>query len=216
MLKKNIYIFSGLGADERVFQQLDLSGYTTTFIRWEVPQKRETIENYATRLLPQITSIRPTLIGLSFGGLIATEIAKQIETEQIILLASIKTKNEIPYYYRLGGKLMLHKLLPTHLLKGKNYFSKWIFRNSSNAERLLMESIFAGTNPIFLRWAIDKAVRWNNQKQLENIRHIHGTADHIFPFRYVSCDVKINNGGHLLTLKNADEISQILRTIILK
>ncbi len=216
MLKKNIYIFSGLGADERVFQQLDLSGYTTTFIRWEVPQKRESIENYATRLLPQITSIRPTLIGLSFGGLIATEIAKQIETEQIILLASIKTKNEIPYYYRLGGKLMLHKLLPTQLLSGKNLFSNLVFRNSSNVERLLMESIFAGTNPIFLRWAIDKAVRWNNQKQLENIRHIHGTADHIFPFRYVSCDVKINNGGHLLTLKNADEISQILRTIILK
>jgi pimeloyl-ACP methyl ester carboxylesterase len=215
-VKKNVYIFSGLGADERVFQQLDFSAYATTFIRWEVPQKWENIENYTTRLLPQIASIRPTLIGLSFGGLIAIEIAKQIETEQVILLASIKSKNEIPFYYRWGGKLMLHKLLPTHLLKGRNLFSNLVLRNSSNADRLLLESIFAGTNPIFMRWAIDKAVRWKNQKQLENIRHIHGTADHIFPFRYVSCDIKIKDGGHLLTLKNADEISRILSTIILQ
>lgn len=215
-MKKNVYIFSGLGADERVFQHLDLSDYATTFIRWEVPQKRETIENYARRLLPQITSIRPTLIGLSFGGLIAIEIAKQIDTEQVILLASIKTKNEIPFYYRWGGKLMLHKLLPTNLLKGKNYFSKWVFRNSSDAERHLMESIFAGTNPIFLRWAIDQVVRWENQIQLENIQHIHGSADRILPFRYVICDIEIKNAGHLLTLKNAAEISRILRTIILQ
>jgi len=213
---KSIYIFSGLGADERVFQYLDLSGFTTTFIRWEVPLKRETIVNYASRLLPQITSSRPILIGLSFGGLIATEIAKQIETEQVILLASIKTKKEIPYYYRLGGKLRLHKLLPTHLLKGKNFFSKLVFRNSSNTERLLMESIFAGTNPIFLRWAIDQVLRWENQTRLENIHHIHGSADRILPFRYVTCDIEIKNGGHLLTLKNADEISRILRTIILQ
>lgn len=215
-MNKNIYIFSGLGADERVFQHLDLSGYTTTFIRWEVPQKRETIENYASRLLPQITSNRPTLIGLSFGGLIAIEIAKQIDTEQVILLASVKTKNEIPILYRRVGKLRVHKLLPTHLLKGKNFFSKWVFRNSSNSDRLLMESIFAGTNPIFLRWAIDQVVRWQNQIQLKNIQHIHGSADRILPFRYVTCDIEIKNAGHLLTLRNADEISRILRTLLQK
>lgn len=29
---KPIYIFSGLGADERVFQNLDLTGFATTFV----------------------------------------------------------------------------------------------------------------------------------------------------------------------------------------
>jgi len=211
---KNIYIFSGLGANERVFQQLDLSGYSTTFIRWEIPGKHETIENYATRLLPQITTIRPTLIGLSFGGLISVEIAKQIDTENVILIASVKTKSEIPLYYRWAGKLRLHQLLPTHLLKETNLFSNWVFRNSTGADKQVLKSIFEGTNPVFLKWAISEAVRWKNQKQLENIRHIHGTADHIFPFRYVSCDIKINDGGHLLTLQNANEISKILRTNI--
>ena len=81
-MTKELYIFSGLGADERVFQRLDFPGFSTTFIKWIVPQDKETIENYATRLLDQITTTNPTLIGLSFGGLIAVEVAKQIDLFQ--------------------------------------------------------------------------------------------------------------------------------------
>jgi len=211
---KPVYIFSGLGADERVFQYLDLSGYQTTFIRWEVPGKNESIEAYASRLLPQISHPMPTLIGLSFGGLMAVEIAKQIKTKQIILLASVKTKKEIPLLYRLGGKIRLHKLLPTHLLKEENKFSKMVFSNASESDRVLMKSIFAGTNPKFLKWAIHQVVNWKNLTELENVKHIHGTKDRILPFRKVNCQFEIKEAGHLLTLRNAEEISEILKSII--
>jgi len=210
----SVYIFSGLGADERVFQNLDLSGIQTTFIRWEVPQKNESIEAYARRLLPQILHHRPTWIGLSVGGLMAVEIAKQIETEHVILLASVKTKKEIPLFYRLGGRVRLHKLLPTHLLKDNNLFSNMVFGKSQDADRQLMRSIFAGTNPKFLKWAIHQVVLWKNVTELENIKHIHGTNDRILPFRRVKCQFEIKNAGHLLTLRNAEEISRILRTLI--
>jgi hypothetical protein len=141
--------------------------------RWVIPQKRETIENYASRLLSQIITNRPILIGLSFGGMISVELAKQIHTENVIIIASEKTKAEIPLYYRLGGKLRLHRLLPIHLLKETNLFSNWVFRNSSVSDKQLLKSIFTGTNPIFLKWAIDQVVCWRNQIQLENIKHIH-------------------------------------------
>lgn len=213
-MSKNIYVFSGLGADERVFHKLDLPGHTVRFIKWKIPQKHESIENYASRLLDQITTTRPILIGLSFGGLISIEIAKQIEVEQVILIASAKTKLEIPYYYRWAGKMRLHHHLPLHLLKKPNTFSNFIFRDSSPADRVLLHLIFADTNPIFLKWAIDKVVRWSNQIQPPNIKHIHGTADRIFPIRYISCDLKIKDGGHLLTLKNSEELSEILRPIL--
>jgi hypothetical protein len=58
-LNNQIYIFSGLGADERVFQKLDFAGLTITFIHWIIPQERETIEDYATRLLSQIKTTKP-------------------------------------------------------------------------------------------------------------------------------------------------------------
>jgi hypothetical protein len=41
--KKHLYLFSGLGADKRVFEYLDLKAYDTTCIEWLPPGEDETI-----------------------------------------------------------------------------------------------------------------------------------------------------------------------------
>jgi len=210
-LTKKLYIFSGLGADERVFHRLDFSDFTTTFIKWIVPLDNEAIENYATRLLDQITTAKPTLIGLSFGGLIAVEVAKQIDTEKVILIASAKTKKEIPFYYRFAGQLGLHKLLPTRLLKSSNFITNWFFGTSSTFDKRLLKQILIDTDPTFLKWAIDKLAKWTNITHTKNIFHIHGASDKILPLTFVNSNVKIINGGHLMTLNKAEELSKILR-----
>jgi hypothetical protein len=46
-------------------------------------------------------------------------------------------------------------------------------------------------------------------------QRLDGTKDHILPFRYITCDHIVKDGGHYLTLNCADEISQALRSIIL-
>jgi pimeloyl-ACP methyl ester carboxylesterase len=211
-LTKELYIFSGLGADESVFQRLEFSDFSITFIKWIVPQDRETIENYATRLLDQITTSKPTLIGLSFGGMIAVEVAKQIETEKVILIASAKTRNEIPFYYRFAGQLGLHKLLPTRLLKRSNFITNWFFGANSTFDKQLLKQILIDTDPIFLKWAIDKIARWKNQTHSQNIFHIHGASDKILPLSFVNCNSIIKNGGHLMTLNKSDELNQILNS----
>lgn len=208
---KEVYIFSGLGADERVFQKLDFSGFKATFIKWIIPHEKESIENYSTRLLAQITTKKPTLIGLSFGGIIAVEVAKQIETEKVILIASAKTKNDIPFYYRFVGQLGVHKLLPTRLLKSSNFITNWFFGTTTTFDKQLLRQILIDTDPIFLKWAIDKITNWTNQTQTKNIFHIHGTSDRILPLKYVNCNLTIKNGGHLMTLNKSDELNHILR-----
>lgn len=209
---KQVYIFSGLGADERVFQRLDFTGFNITFIKWIVPQEKETIEQYASRLIQQITTPRPTLIGLSFGGLMAVEVAKQIDTERVILIASAKTKKEIPYYYRLAGKLGLHKLIPTGILKSANFITNWLFGANTSSDKLILKQILIDTDPAFLKWAIDKVACWNNQALIKNIFHIHGTSDRILPLRYlIKCNTTIQNGGHLMTLNKSDELNKIVR-----
>lgn len=210
-MTKHLYIFSGLGADERVFQKLDFSGFKTVFVKWIVPQDNESIEHYSSRLIEQIATVKPTLIGLSFGGLIAIEVAKQIETEKVILLSSAKTQNEIPFYYRFAGQLRLHKILPLRLLKDSNFITNWFFGAHSTFDKKLLKQILIDTDPTFLKWAIDKVVRWTNETLPKNIIHIHGTSDRILPLRFVSCDVEIENGGHLMTLNKSDELNMILR-----
>lgn len=208
---KSIYIFSGLGADERVFQRLDFSGYSTTFIKWNIPQQKETIEHYATRLLEQITTTKPILIGLSFGGLIAVEVAKQIATAKVISISSVKTKYEIPFYYRIAGHIGLHKLFPTKILKNSNFITNWFFGTTSLYDKQLLKQILIDTDPTFLKWAIDKVALWKNQTQTKNIYQVHGTNDRILPFKFINCNSTIKNGGHLMTLDKADELNIILR-----
>jgi len=211
---KHIYLFTGLGANEKVFHRLDLSGYNITFIQWPTPGKNESIENYATRLISQIKTKRPTLIGLSFGGLMAIEVAKQIDTEKVIVIASAKTKNEIPFYYRYAGKLGINRLLPARVFKRSGFIKNWSFGTTSPSDKELLGQILLVTEPVFLKWAIDKVLHWNNSTLLNNVTHIHGTRDRILPYRFVKSDLTIQNGGHLMTLNNAEELSRMLREII--
>lgn len=211
---KNIYIFSGLGADERVFRNLDFSGFDVTFIRWISPTNNETIENYAKRLTKQILTENPTLVGLSFGGIVATEVAKLIETEKIILIPSAKTQQEIPFYYRFAGRLKLHKLLPTRLLKYPNFLSYWIFGAESKSDRKMLADILHDTDPKFLKWSIDQIVNWTSQVRHSNLQHIHGTADRILPFCFVECNLKVFGGGHFMTVNKAKELTQKLRSLL--
>ncbi len=208
---KNVYVFSGLGADKRVFQKMDFSDYNATFVEWVLPSKNENIESYAKKVTQQIKHDNPILIGLSFGGIIATEIAKIKATEKVIVIASAKTKFEIPYYFRLAGKLKLHKVLPTKLMKMPNFFSYWFFGTVNQKEKKILAEILKDTDESFLKWAIDKIVNWNNEVEHKNVIHIHGTADRLLPIRFVKCQIKVANGGHFMTLNKAKELNEIIK-----
>jgi pimeloyl-ACP methyl ester carboxylesterase len=213
-LTKHIYVLSGLGADERVFQKIDFNGLTVTFITWEKPNKKETIEEYASKLLKQIKIVKPIIVGLSFGGIMAVEIAKQIETEKVILIASAKTKTEIPLYYRFAGKIKAHKILPSSFLKKSTFLTNWFFGVSSTFEKELLKTILKDTDSNFLTWAIEKIVTWTNQIELKSIYHIHGTADKILPICFVKSDYKVKNGGHFITLNKENELSKLIKKLV--
>ncbi len=211
-MNQKVYIFSGLGADERVFKNIDFSGLQAVHVKWIIPEPKETIEHYASRIRQSITTPNPILIGYSFGGIMAIEIAKQIETEKIILIASAKTRKEIPSYYRFAGKLRIHSLLPTALLKYPNFFTNWVFGTETAEDKQILKRILVETDPGYLKWAIDQIVRWKNTFVPGNLVHIHGTKDRVLPFRFVKPDITVETGGHFMTLNRAKELSAMLRS----
>ena len=88
----SIYVFSGLGADERVFSEMTFGGKNVIHVKWISPVKEESISDYAKRISTVIKEPDPVLIGYSFGGLIAIEISKLMPVKKIILLASVKNQ----------------------------------------------------------------------------------------------------------------------------
>ncbi len=149
---KNIYLISGLGADERAFIRLDLKDYAVHYIQWIRPEKKESIKSYAHRLKKQITTPNPILIGLSFGGIIALEIEQLMEVEKIILLSSVKTKKEIPLYFRIAGCLRLDKLLPQKKLKRSRFLAHWFIGTKSIKEKSMLNEVLKDADPVFMKW----------------------------------------------------------------
>ena len=84
------------------------------------------------------------------------------ETEKIILISSAKTKKEIPSYFRAIGFFQIQKVIPAALLKKSNFITNWFFGVGSKEDQKLLRNILADTDPIFLKWAIDKIVNWKN------------------------------------------------------
>lgn len=211
---KPIYLFSGLGADKRVFEELDFSEYNPTFIQWIQPIENETIEHYAQRISEQIKTPYPILIGLSFGGIMAVEVGKLTKTEKIILIASAKTKWEIAWYYRLIGKTKIHQIIPASVLKRANFISNWFFGTESKKDKTLLANILHDTNPVFLKWAIDRILKWENTIIHFNLKHIHGKKDRILPLKFISADVIIENGGHLMTINKVAELDFEIKKLL--
>lgn len=205
---KTIYIFTGLGADERVFHKINFENYHAIYIKWITPSPKETIEGYALRLTQQITTINPILVGLSFGGMVAVEVAKYITTEKIILISSSKNKKEIPFYYKLAGRIQLHKIIRAKFLVRANKITNKIFSVRSSEDKKIVSSMMAASDVVFLNWAIDKIVHLKNEVVHKNLVHIHGTADRILPIRFVKADVLIKGGTHLMILNKALEVQQ--------
>lgn len=208
---KTIYCISGLGASAKAFSKLKIEGCTLHVVEWLQPLGNETIEAYAARMAAEIKEENPILLGLSFGGMMCIEIAKQISVQKIIIISSIKTKSELPFWMRAVAKTQLHKIAPlktnTRLLRPVQNF----FLGAHTPEDKEVAIAFRrNANVAYVRWAIDKVVNWQNTWQPQNIVHIHGSTDKMFAVTKVQPTHVINKGGHFMIMNKAAEVSTVI------
>lgn len=207
-----LYFISGLGATYQVFKRLRFPNtITVRYVDWVEPLKNENLKAYCSRLAIQFdTSQNFVIIGLSFGGVIATELTKQLKPKETIIISSVSTKKEIPWTYKTLGVLGLNKLIPAKLLKKPTALTYWFFGVTNNDEKQLLQEMLLNTSPKFLKWAIDQILHWTNNERPQNLFHIHGRADRILPCNNTKADIKIKDGGHLMIYSHADKINALL------
>ena len=208
------YLLSGLGADGTVFQYLDFEGVEVEYMEWLPPLPKETLPAYAKRMTQKITTPHPILVGLSFGGMVAMEIAKQIPVKKVILISSAKERKELPWFYRFSAKLKLQKILPYTLIKRTNGFTYWLFGATSAHEKALLKEIFRKTPTTFLKWAINAILTWKNTEISTHILHIHGDKDRILPYKNVKDTLCITGGGHSMIVNKAHEIAPLINKFL--
>lgn len=209
----NLYFISGLGADERVFKKLTLpEQYKINHIKWPELSQNETLHSYCVKISALIDRSQPfSLIGLSFGGIVATEISKFLQPQATIIISSISTRIGLPIHYKICGWLRLNKLVPAFAMNKVYPFTYWYFGVTEPADKKLLKEVIHDTPTQFLKWAITEILHWKNESRPNNLYHIHGTNDKLFPFSITKADKAVENGGHLMVYTNADLVSDLIR-----
>jgi pimeloyl-ACP methyl ester carboxylesterase len=208
--RKTIYLFSGLGADSTPFANLKLPGYHKVYISWIPPLRDETLAQYAGRIKSQITAENPHFIGLSFGGILAIEVAKQVKVDKMVLISSARTRDDLSRVQNFFMKLGLYRIIPAGMIRHTNFLTYLYFGARSEREKVALMKLLQGTDVALFRWGLKSIADWDNKVAPDRTIQIHGTADRVIAYRHVCPDYSIKGGGHLMVINQADTISKIV------
>lgn len=216
---KNIYFMPGMAANCDIFEniRLDDSKFKIHYVNWLEPEKDEQLQNYSKRIAQQITEENPILIGVSFGGIIVQELAKIIPVEKVIIISSVKDPSEFPPRIQWAKKWRLYRFFPTSYITLIEKVTKKIVSSKKIHQRIDMYNKYLSIrSPNYLNWAFKSVILWKNENPIENIYHLHGTKDHIFPHKRIKNAEFLENGRHVMVLVNARWVNKKLLEILEK
>ncbi len=215
-MKKNkihIYFVPGLAASSKIFEYINLpkDRFEIHFLEWLLPLSvSEPIENYAKRMAESVDAENPVLLGVSFGGIMVQEMSKYLNINKIILISSVKCRDEMPKRLKVIQKTKAYKLFPVKSVTNIEEFSMYAFGDIAKKRIHLYKEYLSIRNENYLNWAIYNVLHWQRIIPFKNILHIHGIEDSVFPIKYIKNCIPVENGTHIMILNKAQSISKII------
>lgn len=216
-LKKHIYFVPGLAASSKIFEfvKLPTDTFEIHYLDWIIPTSiNEPLESYAKRMAAFVTESNAILVGVSFGGIMVQEMSHFLSVEKIILISSIKSSHELPNRLKIIEKTQLYKLFPSKYVSNFENYASLAFGEFAKKRVKLYKEYLSVRDAIYLDWAIENVLKWNQKEPLDNTIHIHGTDDHIFPVKHIKNCIEVEKGTHEMIIFKAKTISKIISNAI--
>jgi len=212
--KTHIYFVPGMAAGSEIFRNIKFpETYEVHILEWLIPEKNESLKAYAERMARRIQEKNPILIGVSFGGVVAQEMSDFLELKKLIIISSVKSKDELPRRMKLASLTKAYKLIPTGLVLSADDLTKYSIGPKTKKRLSLYQEYLHVRDKQYLDWALEKMITWGKKEKLQDVIHIHGEKDVVFPIKYIDqCEV-IKGGTHIMILNRGREISQKLLEI---
>ena len=213
MSKTHIYFVPGLAAGPEIFENLtlDKEKYELHYLRWFQPlAQEESISNYAMRMVELIEHENPILIGVSFGGIMVQEMSKHVKTKKVFIISSVKSKNELPLRFKVANFSNAYKMFPTSLVSNFENYTQFFVGKRLKKRAKIYKRYLSERSEKYINWSVKNVVKWRQNEILDDIIHIHGTNDLVFPIRRIKNAIKIEGGTHIMILNRAKEISEII------
>jgi pimeloyl-ACP methyl ester carboxylesterase len=208
----------GLAASSNIFERIVLPDaiFEIVLLEWEIPLDNETLAEYAKRISKKIIHPNPVLIGVSFGGILVQEISKCINTRKVIIISSVKSNLEFPRRMKVAKTTKAYKLIPTNLLANVESLSKFSFGTTINKRLKLYEKFLRVRDKLYLDWAVEQIILWDRTIVDENVIHIHGDEDDVFPIKYIQNCIVVKGGTHVMILSKYKWFNENLPKLILE
>ncbi len=208
----------GLAASPLIFERIALpkANFEMVFLEWEIPLEKESLAGYALRMSKKITHKSAVLIGVSFGGILVQEMSKFITVRKVIIISSVKSNLEFPLRMKFAKTTKAYKLIPTNLILNVENLAKFSFGDKVNQRLKLYEKFLSVRDIHYLDWAIEQIILWDRTIADENVIHIHGDADDVFPIKYIKNCTVLKGGTHIMILNKFKWLNENLPRIILE
>ena len=216
MTEIDVYCMPGMAASPKIFEFISLpEPFKIHLLSWIPPFKDEKLSAYAKRMCYRINTTNPVLIGVSFGGVLVQEMAKHISVQKVIIISSVKNKDELPMPMKMARTTNAHKLLPTQWINNIEILALFAFGKGIKKKLELYKKYLSERNSEYLDWSINALVNWDQEEAAKSIIHIHGKKDTVFPLKNISEPYKVINGGHAAIMTEAQWFNSELPDIIL-
>jgi len=202
--KRSIFLLPGLGATSDLFADYQFP-FPTRTVEYSAPARTSMgLPDYSVQLIAE-NGIQPgdSLIGVSLGGMISCEIARQMPLSKLTLVSSCTNSGHI--------QPLLRKLRPVNQFIPWQMFQKLPFPPfilSRTRRRAL--AMFRVADAMFIRWACQNAATWKCPPLHPDIVQIHGDKDPVFPISRQKIDHIIRGGDHLMILSHRLKIQPLL------
>lgn len=218
MSKIHVYLMPGMAASSSIFERIKLPEevFEIHLLEWFMPEKKETLQNYAKRMAENIKHDEVVLIGVSFGGILVQEMAQFVNPKKVIIVSSVKSNKELPRRMKIAKTTKAYKILPTSLLENVESLVKYAFGDVIKSRLKLYETFLSMRDKRYLDWAIEQVVCWERTEIDPNVIHIHGDADEVFPSKNIKEFINIKGGTHIMILNRFRWFNSNLPEIILK
>lgn len=217
-MKIPVYFMPGLAASTAIFENIVLpeDQFEMILLEWKIPLEKESLQEYAKRMCSEVKHENPVLVGVSFGGILVQEMSEFVSARKVIIISSVKSNKEMPKKMKFAKKTLAYKLIPTGLISNIEALAKFSFGESINKRLKLYEKFLSMRDKKYLDWAIENVILWSRSKPKENIIHIHGDKDDVFPPEYIKNYIPVPGGTHIMIINKFKWLNENLPKLILQ
>jgi len=197
-------LLPGMGADSRMYPGNSYAKLShVTYGEWPEYSGETTIEEVAETVIATYTINRDTIVGgSSLGGMVALQIAKNLNLKKVILIGSATGPGFVnPVLKRLSHMTDLAPIKLIQMLAG-------MFSTTGNSDVVAM---FEDADSDFINAMCKGIFTWKGIGSYSgDICQIHGSDDKVI-YPPESQAKLIEGGGHLLSMTHKDTVAEFIR-----